>query len=327
MKAAVYERYGEPEVVQIQEIEKPIPGDDDILIKVMATTVSAVDSIFRRGNKMFPRLATGIVNPKISILGTELSGVVESVGENVHEFSPGDPVIADSGTNYGTHAEYVVISRKDPVILKPDNLSFKEAAAVTYGALTALAFLRDNGNVQSGQKVLVLGASGSVGSYAIQLANHLGAEVTGVCSTKNVQLVRSLGADRVIDYKKESVTDQSGPWDVIFDAVGKYSFRECKPMLKDKGIYLTTVLSFAILGQMVITSLSRGKKAVLALTGLRPTEQKNSDLAFIKNLIEKGELHPVIDRSYPLDNISEAYSYVDRGHKKGNVVITVALSD
>jgi NADPH:quinone reductase-like Zn-dependent oxidoreductase len=326
MNAAIYTKYGSPEVVQIAEVEKPIPKANEFLIKVHATTVTKVDSIFRSGNQFFARMATGFLKPKTKILGTEFSGEVETVGKDIQKFKPGDKVFGDSSIRSSTHAEYLCLRGDEPLAIIPSGMSYPEAASVPYAALTALPFLRDNGKVQSSQKVLILGASGSVGTFAVQLVKYYGAEVTGVCSTANIELVKSLGADQVIDYTKQDFTQSSETYDIIFDTVGKSSFSRCKGSLKKPGIYLTTVIGFGILFRMLLTSKSK-KKAVIAFTGLRPAAERGTDLLFIRELLQAGKLKPVIDRQYPLEQITEAYRYVDQGHKKGSVVLTLIPDD
>ncbi len=322
VKAALFKAYGSKGAIVVQDIASPVPKEDEILIKVKATTVTAVDAIFRSGKDFFPRLATGIFKPKIKTLGTELSGVVERVGDNVTRFDVGDEVIADSGTNYGAHAEYVVVSEKDPIVHKPNHLSFKEAAAISYGSLTALSFLRDHGKIKQGNQVMIIGASGSVGTYAVQLAKYYGAEVTGVCSSKNIALVKSLGADHIIDYRKTSLKDLQAQFDIIFDTVGKYSFGKTKHLLKPKGIYLTTILSLRSVFDMLRTGQGK-QKSILAFTGLRKNKEKTDDLGFITGLFNNHSLSAVIDKEYSLDTISDAFDYVAQGHKTGNVVITM----
>jgi len=323
MKAIVYTKYGPPDVLQIKEVEDPVPGDNEVLIKICATTVTAVDSIFRKGNSFFARLATGVIRPKIPILGTEMAGKIESVGKNVKLFKEGDKVFGDSSSGSGAHAEFICLPQDEPLATIPANLNLEEAAAVPYGGLTALPFLRDNGKIQPGKKVLIIGASGSVGTFAIQLAKYFGGEVTGVCSTDNLELVKSLGADKVIDYTREDFTQASQIWDIIFDTVGKSSFSRCKKILSRRGIYLTTYITFSILIQMLRTSMIGRRKAIIAFTGLRPVKEKSKDLIFLKKLIESGKLKPVIDRRFPFEQIYDAYRYVDQGHKKGNVIITL----
>lgn len=322
MKAALFKTYGSKDAIVVGETDRLIPNNNEILIRVKATTVTAVDAIFRSGSSFFPRLATGLFKPKIKILGTELSGVIESVGNSVKGFKPGDEIVADSGTNYGAHAEFVLVSDKDPIIHKPGHLSFNEAAAVSYGALTALPFLRDHGKIKKGDNVLIIGASGSVGTYAVQLAKYYGAEVTGVCSSKNTSLVKSLGADHIIDYHKTPLKDFKDQFDIVFDTVGKYSFSKTKHLLKTPGKYLTTVLSLRSAFDMLRTSQGK-QKSILALTGLRKNEDKTGDLKLIADLYNNKMLTAVIDREFTLDTINEAFDYVARGHKTGNVVITI----
>jgi NADPH:quinone reductase-like Zn-dependent oxidoreductase len=306
MKAVIYEKYGPPEVLSLKEIEKPAPKDNEVLIKILATTVAAGD-IRMRGFKVqlsfwLPaRLALGLTGPKRKVLGMEVSGVVESVGKNVKKFRVGDEIMATTGFG-GGYAEYVCLPDTDvvgrvviEVAKKPANLTFEEAAAIPVGAMTALAFLR-KANVKNGQKVLVYGASGSVGTYAVQLAKHYGAEVTGVCSTANLELVKSLGADVVIDYAKEDFAKNGQRYDLVFDAVGKISRSNAKGSLTENGVFLSTWGS----GNM-----------------------EPNDLSILSGLIEAGKLKAVIDKRYPLEQIVEAHRYVEAGHKKGNVVITL----
>jgi NADPH:quinone reductase-like Zn-dependent oxidoreductase len=322
LKAAVYKNYGPPEVLKIEEIERPVPKDNEILIKIHATTVTAVDSIFRNGKSFFARMATGIMKPKNKILGSELAGEVEAIGNNVRLFKPGDKVMGDSSIKSSTYAEYICLRDDEPLVLLPSSLSYDEAASICYGSLTALPFLRDNGQVQKGHKVLVIGASGAVGTFAVQIAKYFGAEVTGVCSNANIGIVKSLGADNVIDYTKQDFTKSGDTYDVVFDTVGKSSFGKCKSVLRQNGIYLTTVVGFRILFHMLMTSRAK-KKAVIAFTGLRSTAERSKDLIFIKELVEKGKLKPIIDRKYQLADIVEAHKYVDQGHKKGSVIISL----
>jgi NADPH:quinone reductase-like Zn-dependent oxidoreductase len=323
MKAIVYTKYGSPDVLELKEIEKPRPKDHEVLIKIYATTVETTDAIFRQGNTLSARLFTGLFKPKITIPGGEFAGEIEAVGKDVTRFKAGDQVFGSAGTGFSTNAEYICLPEDGSMAIKPDNMTYEEAVSIHPGALTALPNLRDAANIQSGQKVLINGASGSIGVSAVQLAKYFGAEVTGVCSTANVDLVKSLGADMVIDYKKEDFTRTGQTYDIIFDTVGKSSFSRCKGALKPGGVYLTTVLTPAILGQMLWTSKFGSKKAMIVFAGLRSASEKNEDLAFFLELVEAGALRPVIDRCYPLEQIAEAHRYVDKGHKKGNVVITV----
>ena len=322
MKAIVYTEYGPPDVLQLKEVEKPSPKDDEVLIKIFATTVNQTDPVARKGEPFFARFYTGLIRPKNHILGNELAGEIESVGKDVKLFKEGDQVFG-TGTGYGAYAEYICLPEEGTTLaIKPANMTYEEAAGCD-GVLTALPFLRDKGNIQNGQKVLINGASGGVGTAAVQLARYYGAEVTGVCSTTNLELVESLGADKVIDYTKEDFTKSGQTYDIIFDAVSKSSFSRCKSSLKQRGVYLSTVPTLAILLQMLWTSMIGTKKAIIAFTGLRPASERTKDLIFLKELSEAGKIKSVIDRRYPLEQIAEAHRYVEKGHKKGNVVITV----
>jgi NADPH:quinone reductase-like Zn-dependent oxidoreductase len=320
MKAVVYTKYGHPEVLRIKEAAKPVPRDNEVLIKIYSTTVTAVDSIFRQGNQFFARLATGVTKPKNQILGAEFSGEVETAGKDVKLFKPGDYIF---GACEGTHCEYICLPEDAAIVEKPSNMNFNEAAAVPYGTLTALPFLRDSGKIKSDKKVLIIGASGSVGSYAVQLAKYFGAEATGVCSTSNLEMVKSIGADKTIDYTKENFTSSGEKYDIIFDAVGRSSFSSCKNSLTRNGIFLTAAISTAILFQMLWTSKLSSKKAQITFTGLRSAGDKAKDLVLIKELIESGKIKAIIDKIFPLEQIAEAHHYVDQGHKKGNIVITI----
>jgi NADPH:quinone reductase-like Zn-dependent oxidoreductase len=323
MKAIVYTKYGLPDVAELKEIEKPTPKANEVLVRICATTVTATDSAFRKGEPLITRTFTGLIKPRITILGDMLAGEIEAVGPDVKLFKPGDQVFGSTGPGFGAHAEYICLPENGALAVKPANMTYGEAAAVCDGALTALPFLRDKAHIQRGQKVLINGASGSIGTVAVQLARYFGAEVTGVCSTKNLDLVKSLGADKVIDYTGEDFTKSGQTYDIIFDAVGKSSFSQCKRVLTQNGVFLSTNLSMATVPQVLWTSLIGGKKALVAATGLRPASERPKDLVFLRELIEGGRLKAVIDRCYPLEQTAEAHRYVDQGHKKGNVVITV----
>jgi NADPH:quinone reductase-like Zn-dependent oxidoreductase len=324
MKAIVYTEYGPPEVLQLKEVAKPTPKEDEVLIKIYATVVTALDCAGRKGEPFFGRFVTGLIRPKITIQGFELAGKIEAVGKDVKLFKEGDQVYGSTNLSLGAHAEYICQPEDGPLAIKPANMTYEEAAAIVEGGLTALPFLRDTANIQSGQKVLINGASGSIGTAAVQLARYFGAEVTGVCSTTNLELVKSLGADKVIDYTKEDFTKSGQTYDIIFDILGKSSFSRCKSSLTQKGRYLSAAPpTLAMILQVLWTSKIGSKKAVIAFTGLRPASEKTEDLVFLKELIEAGKIKPVIDRRYPLEQTAEAHSYVEKGHKKGNVVITV----
>jgi NADPH:quinone reductase-like Zn-dependent oxidoreductase len=319
MQAIVYTHFGPPEVLQLTQVGKPAPKPNEVLIKIYATTVAAEDP----GMRAAPGL-NGLRKPKKPILGFYLAGQIEAVGRDVKRFSPGDQVYGNSGLGVlGTYAEYVCMPEDGALAPMPANLTYAEAAAIPNGALTALPFLRDAAKLQRGQSVLIIGASGAVGSSAVQLAKAMGAKVTGVCSTANVELVKSLGADAVVDYTTTDFTKNGERYDVIFDTVGKSSYGRCQRSLTAQGVYLATVPTPVIMFRMVWTSLLGGQKVRFATTGLRPASAKAKDLTFVNELIEAGQLKAVIDRRYPLEQMAEAHRYVAAGHKRGNVVISV----
>jgi NADPH:quinone reductase-like Zn-dependent oxidoreductase len=319
MKAMVCEQYGPPDVFQLREIEQPTPKEHEVLIRVRTATVGPADCAFRKGDPFLVKLIYGLRKPKFPIIGAELAGEVQAVGEAVTSFKPGDRVLGMS-PNFGAYAEYVCLPESGSLVVIPAGISYEEAVGICDGATTALTFLRDVARLQPGQRVLINGASGAVGAYAVQLARHFGAEVTGVCSAGNVALVQSLGADTVIDYTTEEFTKTSRNYDVIFDAVGKSSYARCKGALAPRGVYLTTVPSWAIVRDLLLTTLRGGKKAKFATAGLM---QNKANLRFLMELAEAGKLRAVIDRRYPLEQLAEAHRYVETGRKKGNVVISV----
>ncbi len=318
MKAIVYSRFGPPEVLHFSDVTKPTPKNHEVLIRVIAATVAKEDPDLRASPGF-----NGFFKPRNPILGQEFSGVVEAVGCSVTRFVPGDQVYGID--SFGAYAEFKCISQDKALIIKPSNVTFQEAAAVPNGVLTALPFLRDKGKIHDGQQVLIYGASGSVGAAAVQLAKIFGAEVTGVCSTGNLAMVKSLGAAKVIDYTKEDFTQNGETYDIIFDTVGKVGFSRCKDSLKPTGIYLTTVPTVEILPDLLGLSKQKGRSARFMAAGLRPASAKIPDLLLINEQIEAGKFKAVIDRVYPMEQIAEAHRYVAAGHKKGNVVIAIGI--
>ena len=323
MKAIVYKQYGPPNVVALAEVPKPTPGDHEVLIRIHATTVTTGDWRARSlelpgGFGLFGRPVFGFFGPRKPILGTELAGEVEAVGSAVTRFKVGDEVFAFTGASYGCHAEYRTMPEDGLIALKPANLSFEEAASLSFGGTTALSFLRDKGGIQRGDSVLIVGASGAIGTAAVQLAKHFGAVVTGVCSTRNVELVRSLGADRVIDYTTVDFAAEGETYDLILDTTGTVPFARCENALKQGGRLLVVLGSFAQALGMERPSKASGKKVIASVAAV-----KVEDLQLLARLAETGELKSVIDRSYPLADAAEAHAYVDTGRKRGSVVLSV----
>ena len=317
MKAVVHDRYGPPDVLRLANVEKPVPNDDEILIRIRATTVNRSDCGWRAPHPFFSRFFTGLLRPKRPILGSELAGVVEAVGSAVTTFEAGDEVF---GIKSGAHAEYVCARENAPVAHKPAALSFEEAAAVCDGGIIALTCLRKAG-LREGQSIVVYGASGSIGTAAVQLAKAFGAEVTAVCNTKNVEVVRSLGAGEVVDYTVADFTRNGRTYDVVFDAVGKHSFRRCRRSVKPGGVYIETDLGYLWHAPLLVllTRWIGDKRVTIPIP--RYTQE---EVVFLKELIEAGEYRAVIDRRYPLEDVVEATRYVETGQKTGNVVLTVA---
>jgi NADPH:quinone reductase-like Zn-dependent oxidoreductase len=323
VKAVIYTAYGPPEVLRLTEVEAPIPKANEVLVRIEAAVVSRGDCAARRGRPVSIRLATGLARPKKPILGTNLAGEIEAVGKAVTRFKPGDQVFAATGASFGAHAAYLCLPEDGALAAKPANATYAEAAAICEGGLTALPFLRDQGKIRPGHQVLINGASGAVGSSAVQLAKGFGADVTGVCSTANVELVRSLGAGTVIDYTKADFTQTDQTYDLVFDTVGNGSFSRCKGMLKPGGIYLTTVLTLAIYPHMLWTAKFGAKRAIIAYSNFRPASEKAKDLLVLKSLVEAGTLKPVVDRCFPMDQAVEAHRRAESGRKTGSVVIHV----
>ncbi|WP_214481420.1 NAD(P)-dependent alcohol dehydrogenase [Bacillus sp. SM2101] len=330
MKAIVCENYGSPEVLELKDVKKPMPKDNEVLIKVNATSINYGDLVARNFNEISPskfnmpllfwalsKFYFGFRKPKINILGSEFAGQIELVGKDVKLFKLGDEVFGYLGQNMGAYAEYICLTEKGILATKPTNMSFEEATVVPYGAMTALNLLRKV-EVRSGQKVLINGASGSIGSAAVQIAKYFGAEVTGVCSTSRVEFVKALGADKVIDYTTDDFTKNGETYDLIFDILGKSSFQRCKGSLKQSGYYLLASFKIKQLYEMLWTSMFSSKKVICALS-----TEKAEDLHFLKELIEKGKIISVIDRSFPLEQTDDAHRYVESGQKKGFVVITM----
>ncbi len=325
MKAILHTKFGPPDELQLKEIEKPVPKDNEVLIKVRATTVTSTDcnvrnftfvpGVFQIPARLF---MFGVFKPRIRILGIDLAGEIEAVGKDVKRFKEGDQVFGTPGMTLGAHADYISMPEDGVLTIKPADMTWEVAAAIFLGASTALFYLRDKGNIQAEQKILIYGASGAIGTYAVQLAKYFGAEVTGVCSTANLKMVKSLGADKVIDYTKEDYAESGVTYDLILDTVGKTSFSHCKKSLKPKGVFLPVLMDLTELVQIVWTSITGGKRVKGGVAG-----ESVEDLDFFKELFEAGKLKPVIDRCYPMEQIVEAFRYVEKGHKKGNVVITL----
>lgn len=320
MKAIRYTRYGSPEVLELQEVPKPLPKADEVLIHVHATTATPPDCLMRSGRSVVGRVLLGLSGPRpqYQIPGLELAGEIAAVGKNVRRFKVGDQVYGFRGFGTGACAEYKCLPEKGSLALKPTNLTYAEAAAIVDGATTALFFLKDKARLQPGEKVLINGASGSMGTMAVQLAKFLGAEVTGVCSAAKVELVKSLGADKVIDYARQDFTQTGEAYDIIFDVASKSSFSQCKSALKPNGRYLVTNMNWLAVLQTFWTRVVGGKKVIFDLS-----IEKNAALVFLKGLVEAGQLKPVIDRVYPLEQTADAHRYVEGGLKTGSVVITI----
>lgn len=319
MKAIVHTKYGPPEVAQLMEVDKPIPEDTEVLIKVHSTTVNRTDSALRSAEYFINRLFSGLFSPRNKILGNEFAGEIDAIGKDVKSFIIGEKVFGYNDKKFGAHAEYMTMAENGPITTMPENLSYDEAAPICEGSHYALCDIRA-AKVKNGQNVLVNGATGAIGSAAVQLLKHFGAKITAVCNTKNIELVRSIGADVIIDYSKEDFTKTKQTFDFIYDAVGKSSFGKCKPLLNKNGIYKSTELgkNAENIYLALITPILGGKKVLFPI----PTITKE-DVIFLKELVERGEFKPVVDRQYKLEQIVDAYKYVETGQKTGSVVIKI----
>lgn len=334
MKAIVYSEYGSPDVLQLKDIEKPLPRENEVLIRIHATSVNFGDMMARNFKAISPgqfnmpffiwliaKISFGLNQPKITILGNEFAGEIEAVGRDVKRFMPGDQVFGYSGERMGAYTEYLCMPENGMLAIKPTNMTFEEVAGVPYGGIVALSLLR-RANIKLGHKVLINGASGGIGSSAVQIAKSLGAEVIGVCSTSKMEFVKTLGVTKAIDYTKEDFTQNGETYDLIFDILGRCSISRGRSSLKSNGILLFASFKMKHLFQMLMTSRSGGRRVICALSS-----GKVDDLNTLKEMIEAGKIKPVIDRCYPLEQISEAHRYVEQGHKKGNVVITIEQYD
>lgn len=321
MEAIVTTAYGGPQVLELQRVPRPKPQSHQLLVKIHATSVTAAHCAMRTGFPLIGRLFMGLTKPNMAISGTDYSGEVVEVGEKISQFKVGDQVFGSTDIGGGCYAEYVTVSEEEVILHKPENITHQTASAINDGATTAYPFLVHTAQLGRGHHILINGASGSIGTAAVQLAKYLGAEVTGVCSSRNVSMVKGLGADHVIDYTQEDFTQNGIQYDFIFDTVGKTSFSRSKKSLKPEGMFLSPVLDFGLLGRMIWTSMFGQKKAIFMATGLRKTEEKKADFEMIRKLLAEGELKAIIDRTYQLPQIPEAHVYVDKGHKRGNVVV------
>jgi NADPH:quinone reductase-like Zn-dependent oxidoreductase len=322
MNAIEYKKYGAPAVFEFNQVLKPKPKINEVLVKVHSSTVTAADIMMREGKPTIGRLYLGIRRPKRTILGFEFAGEVVETGNQVARFKPGDKVFGGT-TTLGCYAEYVCVTENDVILTMPENISYEEAAPVSGSAITVLNFLVGLAKIKKGQKVLIIGASGGLGTYAVQIAKHFGAIVTGVCSIDNVNLVKSLGADDVIDYTKTDFTENGEQYHIIFDTVNKSSFSKCKDSMVENGVYLPTVVGFKIMAQIFMSLISGRKKIKSSSTGLLPVKSRLSYFEEIKELLKTGKIKTVIDKKYPLSQMTKAHSYVEKGHKKGNVIIEI----
>lgn len=323
MKAIICTKYGPANVLKLQAVEKSLPKKDEVLVKVHAASVTAADVMMRKGIPRYARIFLGLFRPKIAIPGTGFAGEVEAVGSDVGSFKPGEHVFGEVLFSPGTYAEYVCVPQAGLLFRKPSAMTCSQAAPVCDGALTSMNFLRDVAKLKKGQRILVNGASGSLGTSAVQLAKYFGAHVTGVCSTRNIELVSSLGADNVIDYTKEQFNQNGETYDVIYDTVGKLSYSQCKDSLSSNGVFVSPVLSLRLLLNMIWTSMFNCKKAKFSATGIRPISELRELLSETCRIIESGGLRSVLDLSFELSQTSDAHRYVEKGHKTGNVTLSI----
>lgn len=321
MKTMVAAGYGGPEVLQLQEVDKPKPKPDEVLVKVLASSATTADAMMRTGKPWFARLMLGMREPKHPIPGTGFAGIVESTGARVSKFHVGDRVFGETTLGFSANAEYLTISENGVILSMSEQLRFTEAASFCDGHLTSYIFLHELARIKPGQRVLINGASGALGTAAVQIAKYLGAYVSAVCSAKNTGLVRSLGADEVIDYQKNDFTKSQNQYDVVYDTVGKNSYRKCRKVLTKKGVYMSPVLKPSLLIQMMVSAVFNRKKAKFQAVGMYADQKLRSNLVKVLRIHQEGKLRTVIDRQFPLEKLAEAHRYIDTGHKKGNIVI------
>jgi NADPH:quinone reductase-like Zn-dependent oxidoreductase len=322
MKASVSKNYGTPEVFKMENVDTPKPNDNEVLVRIHSATVTGSDLMMRAGKPYVGRLFLGISKPKTTILGFDFAGEVVEIGKSVSKFKVGDKVFGGN-TTLGAYAEYTCVKEEDVITTMPENISFQTAAPVSGSAITVMNFLKGIAKIKAGDKVLINGASGSLGTYAIQIAKEMGAVVTGVCSTSNVELVYSLGADHVIDYTKQDFTKNHEQYNIIFDTVGKVGFSKAKNSLTPNGVYLSSVLSGSLLFQVLITSFFGSKKAKFSSTGMLPVKERLSYFLELKELLKAKKITTVIDHSYHISQMAAAHAYVEKGHKKGNIIINL----
>lgn len=323
MKTIVTTAYGSPEVLRLKEVDKPVPGENEVLIKIKASSVTTADTMMRKGKPYFGRLLIGLTKPKNPVPGTGFAGIVETIGSDVKNFKVGEAVFGEIVLGPGTNCEYVCVPENGVILHKPSNISFEEAAPVCDGALTSISFLRSIGNIKKGQKILINGASGSLGSAAVQLAREFGADVTAVCSSSNTKLVKDLGAHHTIDYTQTDFTKQAVRYDLIYDTVGTLSFSDSKKVLKENGIFMSPVLSLSLLFHMLTSSLFGNKRAKFSATGIKPVPELRALFKELKELLANGKMKTVIDKKFLLEQITEAHHYVDTGRKRGNIVLMI----